>query len=90
MISDLFTPDDCLKDENVSTFSNTPEGFSANTERKYYFAENFDPFPKNKNTYVFSTFCLNISIRSIYNFRNIDNLKCVFAAMSSYLSHRHY
>ena len=80
VLTDLFTPSDCSKDESFITSTNTPNSFLEDTECKYYVANII--FPKTKNTYVFFSFCLNIG--SICNFKNFVNLKCVLESMSSY------
>ena len=82
MLNDLFTVNDCLKDDASFLFHNLSDNPLTQTDCVYSSAANFESFPKTNNAYIFSTFCLNM--RSLCNSKNLDNLKCVLESMNFY------
>ena len=82
VLNDFFTINDCLQDDDSFLSGNSFDDPLIQIDCIYSSAAEFKSFPKTNDTYNFSTFCLNI--RSLCNFKNLDNLKCVLESMNSY------
>ena len=60
VLNDLFTINDCLKDDASFLFLNLSDNPLTQTDYVYFSAANFESFAKTNNAYIFSTFCLSM------------------------------